>query len=57
MKNYRLLVIAILFSAGMMAQDRGSIVLDVHGSYTFSNNVDFDYGDLKIGDGLMYGAG
>lgn len=57
MKNYRLLLIALLFSAGMMAQDRGSIVLDVHGSYTFSNNVDFDYGDLKIGDGLMYGAG
>nr|WP_315151725.1 hypothetical protein [uncultured Flavobacterium sp.] len=57
MKNYKLLLMAFLFSAGMMAQDRGSIVLDVHGSYTFSNNVDFDYGDLKIGDGIMYGAG
>lgn len=57
MKNYRLLLIVLLFSAGMMAQDRGSIVLDIHGTYTFSNNVDFDYGDLKIGDGLMYGAG
>lgn len=57
MKNYRLLVTAILFSAGMMAQDRRSIVLEVHGSYTFLNNVVFDYGGLKIGDRLMYGAG
>jgi hypothetical protein len=57
MKNYRLLLIVLLFSAGMMAQDRGSVVGNIYGSYTFSNNVDFDYGDLKIGDGLMYGAG
>jgi opacity protein-like surface antigen len=57
MKNYRLLLIALLFSAGMMAQDRGSVVLDVHGSYTFSNNVNFDYGHIKIGDGITYGAG
>lgn len=57
MKNFRLLVIALLFSAGMMAQDRGSVVLDVYGSYTFSNNVNFDYGHLKIGDGITYGAG
>ena len=57
MKNYRLLLIAFLFSAGMMAQDRGSVVLDVYGSYTFSNNVNFDYGHIKIGDGFTYGAG
>lgn len=57
MKNYSLLLIAFLFSVGMMAQDRGSVVLDVHGSYTFSNNVDFDYGNIKIGDGFTYGAG
>ncbi len=43
MKNYRLLLIVLFFSAGMMAQYRRSVVLDVHGSYTFSNNVDFDY--------------
>jgi len=57
MKNYRLLLIAFLFSAAMMAQDRGSVVLDVYGSYTFSNNVNFDYGHLKIGDGITYGGG
>ncbi|HEU4789557.1 MAG TPA: outer membrane beta-barrel protein [Flavobacterium sp.] len=57
MKNYSFLLIAFLFSAGMMAQDRGSVVLDVYGSYTFSNNVNFDYGHIKIGDGLTYGAG
>ena len=57
MKNYRLLLIVLFFSAGMMAQYRRSVVLDVHGSYTFSNNVDFDYWDLKIGHGLMYGSG
>ena len=48
---------AFLFSAGMMAQDRGSVVLDVHGTYTFSNNVNFDYGHINIGDGLTWGAG
>jgi opacity protein-like surface antigen len=57
MKNYSLLLIAFLFSAGMMAQDRGSVVLDVHGSYTFSNNINFDYGHLNVGDGFTYGAG
>jgi opacity protein-like surface antigen len=57
MKNYRLLLIVLFISAGMMAQYRESVVLDVHGSYTFSNSVDFDYGDLKIGDGHIYGTG
>ncbi|REG92218.1 outer membrane beta-barrel protein [Flavobacterium aquicola] len=57
MKNYRLLLIALLFSAGMMAQDRGSVVGNIYGSYTFSNNVNFDYGHLDIGDGLTYGGG
>jgi opacity protein-like surface antigen len=57
MKNYKLILIAFLFSAGMMAQDRGSIVLDVYGSYTFSNRVNFDGGHVTIGDGFMYGAG
>jgi opacity protein-like surface antigen len=57
MKNYKLLLIAFLFSAGMMAQDRGSVVLDVYGSYVFSNRVNFDYGHVTIGDGFQYGAG
>jgi opacity protein-like surface antigen len=57
MKNYKLILIAFLFSAGMMAQDRGSVVLDVHGSYTFSNNINFDYGHIRVGDGFTYGAG
>jgi opacity protein-like surface antigen len=57
MKNYRLLLMAFLFSAGMMAQDRGSVVLDVYGTYTFSNNVNFDYGHINVGDGFTYGAG
>jgi hypothetical protein len=57
MKNCKLILIAFLFSAGMMAQDRGAVVLDVYGSYVFSNNVNFDYGDIKIGDGFEYGAG
>jgi len=57
MKNYCLLLIAFLFSTGMMAQDRGAVLLDVYGSYTFSNNVNFDYGHIKIGDGFTYGAG
>jgi opacity protein-like surface antigen len=57
MKNYKLILIALLFSAGMMAQDRGSVVLDVYGSYIFSDKVNFDYGSIKIGDGFEYGAG
>jgi opacity protein-like surface antigen len=57
MKNYSLLFITFLFSASMMAQDRGSVVLDVHGTYTFSNNVNFDYGHISVGDGFTYGAG
>lgn len=57
MKNYFLLLVAFFFSAGMTAQDRGSVVLDVYGSYTFSNNINFDYGHLRVGDGFTYGAG
>ncbi|CAN1490788.1 hypothetical protein MCETHM1_00189 [Flavobacteriaceae bacterium] len=57
MKNFKLILIAFLFSAGMMAQDRGSVVLDVYGSYVFSNRVNFDYGHVTIGDGFQYGAG
>jgi hypothetical protein len=57
MKNYKLILIAFLFSAGMMAQDRGSIVLDVYGSYIFSDKVNFDIGYVDINDGFQYGAG
>jgi opacity protein-like surface antigen len=57
MKNYSFILIAFLFSAGMMAQDRGSVVLDVYGGYTFSNRVNLDYGHATINDGFEYGAG
>lgn len=57
MKNFNLLIIAFLVSASMMAQNRGSIVLDVYGSYVFSDEVDFDGGYTTIGDGFQYGAG
>ena len=57
MKNYSYLLIAFLFSVGMTAQDRGSILLDLYGSYTFSDRVDFDGGHATIGDGFEYGAG
>lgn len=57
MKNYSLILVAFLFSAGMMAQDRGSVVLDVYGSYVFSDRINFDYGHATIGDGFQYGAG
>ncbi|WP_264565972.1 hypothetical protein [Flavobacterium sp. N3904] len=57
MKNYSYLLIAFLFSAGMMAQDRGSVVLDVYGSYVFSDRINFDYGHATIGDGFEYGGG
>ncbi|AOW08816.1 outer membrane beta-barrel protein [Flavobacterium gilvum] len=57
MKKYSLLLFAFLLSAGMMAQDRGSVILNAYGSYVFSDKVDFDYGHIKVGDGFMYGAG
>lgn len=57
MKNLSLLAIAFLFSAGMMAQDRGDVVLDVYGSYTFSNRVEFDGGHATINEGFLYGGG
>jgi opacity protein-like surface antigen len=57
MKNCKLMLIAFLFSAGMMAQDRGSVVLDVYGSYVFSDDVDFEVGHAKINDGFQYGIG
>jgi hypothetical protein len=57
MKNLKVVAFAFLFSTAMMAQDRGSVVLDVIGSYTFSDKVNFDYGSIKLGDGFMYGAG
>jgi opacity protein-like surface antigen len=57
MKNYSFILIAFLFSAGMIAQDRGSVVLDVYGSYIFSDDVDFEVGHAKINDGFQYGIG
>lgn len=57
MKNFNLLVIVFLVSVSMVAQKRGSVVLDVYGSYVFSDRVDFDGGYTTIGDGLQYGAG
>ena len=57
MKNYSLILIAFLFSAAMMAQDKGSVVLDVYGNYTFSDRVNFDYGHATIEDGFQYGIG
>jgi hypothetical protein len=57
MKNLKAIVFFFLFSAGVMAQDRGSVVLDVIGSYTFEDKVNFDYGSVKLGDGFMYGMG
>lgn len=48
MKNHSLLLIVFLFTAGMMAQDKGSVVLDVYGNYTFSDRVNFDYGHATI---------
>jgi hypothetical protein len=57
MKNYSLILIAFLFSVGMMAQDRGSVVLDVYGNYVFSDRVEFDYGHATVNDGFEYGIG
>lgn len=57
MKNYILTLIAFLFSVGMKAQDRGSVVLDVYGNYVFSDRVEFDYGHATINDGFEYGIG
>jgi hypothetical protein len=57
MKNYSLTLIAFLFSLGMIAQDKGSIVLDVYGNYTFSDRVEFDYGHATVNDGFEYGVG
>jgi opacity protein-like surface antigen len=57
MKNLSFIVIVFLFSAGIMAQDRGSIVLDVYGSYIFSDRVNFDYGHANVDDGFEYGIG
>lgn len=57
MKNYSLLLIAFLFSIVTTAQDKGAVVLDVYGNYTFSDRVNFDYGHATIEDGLQYGIG
>jgi hypothetical protein len=57
MKNYKLLLIAFLFSAGVMAQDRGSVVLDVYGSYIFSDQVNYNTVKVDINDGFQYGVG
>lgn len=57
MKNYGLLLIAFLFSIGTTAQDKGAVVLDVYGSYVFSDRVEFDYGHATINDGFEYGIG
>lgn len=57
MKNFSLILIAFLFSVSMTAQDKGSIVLDVYGSYVFSDRVEFDYGHATLNDGFEYGIG
>jgi opacity protein-like surface antigen len=57
MKNFSLILVAFLFSISITAQDKGSMVLDLYGSYVFSDRVEFDYGHATINDGFEYGIG
>ena len=58
MKNYLALIVVLLLSVGAKAQDRGSVLLNVAGGYTFGDRVDLyspDY--VQFGDGFQWGGG
>lgn len=58
MKNYLALVVVLLLSLGVKAQDRGSVLLNVYGGYNFSDRVDFDSNlYVNVGEGFQWGAG
>jgi opacity protein-like surface antigen len=57
MRNYIYFLTIFLFTTSILAQEKGSIVVDIYGSYIFSNRINFDYGHATIGNGFEYGAG
>ena len=58
MKNYLALVVVLLLSAGVKAQDRGSVLLNVYGGYNFADRVDlYSPSYVQFGDGFQWGGG
>ena len=58
MKNYLTLVVVLLMSVGVKAQDRGSVLLNVAGGYTFGDRVDlYSPSYVQFGDGFQWGGG
>ena len=55
----KILTFAILLcSIGFVkAQTRGTVGVNLYGSYNFQETVNLDYADVKISDGLQYGLG
>ena len=58
MKNYFALMVVLLLSVGVKAQDRGSVLLNVYGGYNFSDRVDlYSPSYVEFGDGFQWGGG
>ena len=58
MKNYLTLVAVLLLSVGVKAQDRGSVLLNVSGGFTFADRVDlYSPAYVQFGDGFQWGGG
>jgi len=57
MKRNSLLLIILLLSISIKAQEAKSVSLNVYGGYTFSDDLDYDGYSATVEDGFEYGAG
>jgi opacity protein-like surface antigen len=57
MKQLSLLLVILLSSISIKAQESQTLSLNVYGGYTFSDRVDYDGYHVTVEDGFEYGAG
>lgn len=57
MKHVGLLLVLLLSTFGVKAQERGSFSLNLYGGYNFGDKISYDGYSAKIEDGFQYGGG
>ncbi|MGL2963543.1 hypothetical protein ACSVH2_06950 [Flavobacterium sp. RSB2_4_14] len=57
MKKIAVLAVVLLGIGSVNAQQQGTVTLFANAGYTLEETVPYDFGDLKIKDGLQWGGG
>lgn len=57
MKKIIALLVVLFGASSLQAQEQGSVTIFVNAGYTLEETVPYDFGDLKLKDGLQWGGG